>query len=170
MTTSAEPVGKELRPPQVAADLMDPQPPTVGPETSVGEVARLLVEQHLSGVPVVAPSGEFIGLVTQSDLVSRHAHVHFPFYLTLLGGAIPLGERRFREEMRRITGRTAAELMSENPYTAREDTPLEDIASRMAKDGVDPVVVLRGDKLAGLITREQLVRLVVTEETTTGGS
>jgi CBS domain-containing protein len=68
--------------------------------------------------------------------------------------------------MRRVTGRTAAELMSENPYTAREDTPLEDIASRMAKDGVDPVVVLRGDKLAGLITREQLVRLVITEEST----
>ena len=51
-----------------------------------------------------------------------------------------------------------------------EDTPLEDVATRMAEDGIDPVVVVRGDKLAGLITREQLVRLVISEEGTAGGT
>jgi len=168
MTASSPPAGEAPRPPQVAADLMDRQPPTVSPQTSVGEVARLLVERHLSGVPVVATTGELIGLVTQADLVTRHAHVHFPFYLSLLGGTIPFGERHFRQEMRRITGRTAADLMSEDPYTVDEDTPLDDVATRMAEDGVDPVVVVRGDKLAGLITREQLVRLVVSEEAPAG--
>jgi CBS domain-containing protein len=169
MTSSSPPAGEGPRPPQVAADLMDPQPPTVLPETSVGEVARLLLERHLSGVPVVAPTGELIGLATQADLVTRHAYVHFPFYLNLLGGIIPLrGEHRFREEMRRITGRTAADVMSEDPYTVDEDAPLEDVATRMAEDGIDPVVVVRGDKLAGLITREHLVRLVASEESTGG--
>lgn len=169
MTSSPEPVDETPRPPRVAADLMNAQPPAVSPQTSVGAIARLLVERHLSGVPVVAPSGELIGLVTQADLVTRHAHVHFPFYLNLLGGVIPLGgERRFREEMRRITGRTAADVMSEDPYSVDEDTPLEDVATRMAEDGIDPVLVVRGDKLAGLITREQIVRLVVAEEGSTG--
>jgi CBS domain-containing protein len=168
MSSSAETADETPRPPRVAADLMDAQPPMVSPQTSVGDVARLLVERHLSGVPVVTPTGELIGLVTQADLVTRHAHVHFPFYLNLLGGVIPFGERHFRQEMRRITGRTAADVMSEDPYTVDEDTPLEDIATRMAEDGIDPVVVVRGDKLAGLITREHLVRLVVSEEAPTG--
>ena len=158
----------QARIPRVAADLMDPQPPAVSPTTSVGEVARLLLERHLSGVPVVAEGGELIGLVTQADLVTRHAHVHFPFYLNLLGGYIPVrGEHRFQEEMRRITGRTAADVMTEDPYVVDLDTPLEDIATRMAEDRVDPVVVLDGDKLAGLITRESIIKLVVFEETTT---
>jgi CBS domain-containing protein len=147
---------------------MDANPPTVRPETRVGEIARLLLERGLSGVPVVAESGELIGLVTQADLVARHAHVHFPFYLNLLGGAIPLsGEHRFREEIRRITGRTAAEVMTANPRTVTEDTPLEDIATRMAEHGVSTIPVVRLDKLVGLITRADLVRLVAQEETAT---
>lgn len=153
--------------PRVAADLMDRNPPAALPTTRVGEIARLLLDRHLSGVPVVAESGELIGLVTQADLVARHAHVHFPFYLNLLGGSIPLrGEHHFREEMRRITGRTAADIMSTDPYTAGADTPLEDVATRMAEHGVDTVPVVDRDKLVGLITRADLVRLVAEEETT----
>lgn len=152
--------------PQVAADLMNPQPPTVAPDTSVGTVARLLLDEHLSGVPVVAPTGELIGLVTQANLVTRHAHVHFPFYLNVLGGLIPLrGEQHFQQDVRRITGRTAADVMTERPFTVDERTPLEDVATRMAEHNTDPVVVVRGDKLAGLITRADIVRLVAFEET-----
>ena len=58
--------------------------------------------RQLQDVPVALGS---IGLVTQADLVARHAHVHFPFYLTLLGGSIPFGEGHFRDDMRHITGR-----------------------------------------------------------------
>ena len=163
----AEPVDDAERAvPQVAADLMDPQPPTVAPGTRVGDVARLLLERHLSGVPVVAETGELLGVVTQSDLVARHARVHFPVYLSLLGTAIPLTtERHFQDELRRVAGRTAADVMTRDPATAREDTPLEDVATRMAEDGEDPVIVVRGRRVAGLITRADLVRLVVIEET-----
>jgi CBS domain-containing protein len=134
----------------------------------VGEVAKTLLEHHLSGVPVVGADGDLLGLVTQADLVSRHAHVHFPFYLSVLGGVIPLaGERRFQEEMRRILGRTAAQVMTTKPTkpaTVTPDTPLEDIATLMAEHGVDPVVVVREGRLAGLITREDIVRLVAVED------
>jgi CBS domain-containing protein len=153
------------RVPRVAADLMDPRPPVVAPSATVGEVARLLLERHLSGVPVMAETGEMLGLVTQADLVSRHAHVHFPFYLNVLGGVIPLGgERHFREDVRRIAGRTAADIMTTQPHTVQEDAPLDDVATQLAEGGIDPLVVVRGDRLAGLITRADLVRLVAMEE------
>ena len=151
--------------PRVAADLMDPNPPAVAPDTRVGDVARLLLERHLSGVPVVAQTGELMGVVTQADLVARHARVHFPVYLSLLGSVIPVANRRhFEDDLRHVAGRTAAEVMTADPYTAREDTPLEDIATRMAEDGEDPVVVVRGNRVVGLITRADLVRLVAIEE------
>jgi CBS domain-containing protein len=150
---------------RVAADLMAANPPAVQPSTPVGDVARLLVERHLSGVPVVAQSGEVLGVVTQVDLIARHAHVHLPLYLNVLGGLIPLGgERRFREEVRRITGRQAADVMTTEPYAVEADTPLEDIATRMAEHEADPALVLSQGRLVGLITRADLVRLVVLED------
>jgi CBS domain-containing protein len=89
-----------------------------------------------------------------------------PLYLELLGGLIPLGgERRFREEFRRITGRTAAEVMTAPAATVQEDTPIDDVASQLTEPGGDPVIVVRQDRLVGLITGAHLVRLVVVEET-----
>ncbi len=153
--------------PSIAADLMDPNPPSVRPEARVGDVARLLLERQLSGVPVVSATGEVLGVVTQADLVSRHAYVHFPFYLSILGGVIPLtGTHHFREEIRRVIGRTAADVMTTDPSVVTEDTDLREVATRMAEDGADPVIVVRDGRLAGLLTRADLVRLIVVEEDT----
>ena len=66
---SSEPPPAESRPEvRTAADLMDRQPPAVLPDATVGDVARLIVERHVSGVPVVARSGEVVGLVTEGYL------------------------------------------------------------------------------------------------------
>lgn len=156
--------------PQTAADLMDARPAVVFPTARVGAIARLLLERHLSGVPVVAETGEVLGIVTQGDLVTRHAHVHFPVFLNILGAAIPLsplrGEQQFQEDVRRVTGRTAADVMTKDvdDFVVSEETPLDDVATKMAREGIDPVIVLRGDRLAGVITRADLLRLVIVEE------
>ena len=65
-----------------------------------------------------------------------------------------------------MVARTAGEIMTEkfSNHAVTEDTPLEDVAERLSKDGLNPLVVLRGDRLAGLITRTDLVRLVAVEE------
>jgi CBS domain-containing protein len=169
MTSSDPQSGTAGQPPSVVADLMDASPPTVRADTRVGDIARLLLDRNLSGVPVVNDAGEVVGLVTQSDLVTRHAHVHFPFYLNILGGVIPLrGEHRFQQEMRRVTGRTAADVMTTEVVTVGPDTPLDDVATLLAEEGHNPLPVLRGRRLVGLISRADLVRLVVVEEDARG--
>jgi CBS domain-containing protein len=45
-----------------------------------------------------------------------------------------------------------------------EDTSVEDVAERLAEPGNDPILVMRGDRLAGVINRTVLVKLVVLEE------
>jgi CBS domain-containing protein len=153
--------------PSTAADLMNTHPLTVSPTTRVGEIARLMVDHQVSGLPVVDETGEMVGLVTQEDMVARHARVHFPLYLNILGGLIPLSsEHHFQEELRRVTGRVAADIMTVHPYTAEAGTPIEEIATQIAEHGVDPVVVLNRRKVVGLITRADLVRLVAIEEQT----
>jgi CBS domain-containing protein len=149
---------------------MDRQPPVVRPDTLVGDVARLIVEHHTSGVPVLAESGEVVGLVTEADLVARHAHIHFPTYLALFGMVFPLSTpraaRELDEETQKVIGRTAADVMTDDygHHVVTEDTAVEDVAERLAEPGNDPLLVMRGDRLAGVITRTALVKLVVLEE------
>jgi CBS domain-containing protein len=78
----------------------------------------------------------------------------------------PRGAHEFDEETRRVIGRTVAEIMTEDldAHVVAEDTPLEEVAAKLAREGTDPLVVLRRGRLAGLITRTALVRLVVLEE------
>ncbi|NMC27002.1 MAG: CBS domain-containing protein, partial [Syntrophomonadaceae bacterium] len=45
-------------------DIMTPYPMTVGPEQTVGEVARLFMEHKIDGIPVADVSGRLIGLFT----------------------------------------------------------------------------------------------------------
>src|SRR5262249_8341912 len=141
-----------------------------------GEVARVLLDAHLSGVPVVADSGEVIGLVRLVDLVERHAKVHFPVYIALFGAPVNLTpwrrQREFEDEAEHVLARTAAQVMTSgcDDFVVAEDTPLEDVAEKLARHHVDPVIVLRRDRLAGLITRADLVRLVAIEEGSAGAA
>jgi CBS domain-containing protein len=175
MTSPSSPPPEETAPvaPRFAADLMDRQHPQVRPDAVVGDVARLIVEHRVSGIPVLAESGEVVGLITEADLVARHARVHFPTYLSLFGMAIPLstprGARELDEETRKVVGRTASEVMTDDfgDHVVAEDTPVEDVAERLAEAGNDPLLVMRGDHLTGVITRTALVRLVVLEESGT---
>ena len=70
-----------------ARDIMTPDHITVGPEMTVTDAAQLMTEKHVGALPVVE-GGKMVGLVTESDLIMQDAKVHFPTYLSLLGGYI----------------------------------------------------------------------------------
>ncbi|MGE0716933.1 MAG: CBS domain-containing protein, partial [Alphaproteobacteria bacterium] len=54
-----------------ARDVMTAPVVTVGPDTSVTEIARLLVERGISAVPVVDDAGRPVGIVSEGDLLRR---------------------------------------------------------------------------------------------------
>jgi CBS domain-containing protein len=149
----------------IASDLMTPHVLTVRPDTPVGEIVRLLTDHSISGVPVVDDSGRVVGIVTESDLIVRHARVHFPVYLPLLGEVIPLGNlRHLREELRRALGVTAGDVMSTPVRTVDVDTPLEDVVTLLVDRKLGRVPVLQDGELVGIITRADIVRLIAREE------
>ena len=85
---------------------------TVGPETPVASVARLFREKAISGMPVVDQEGRVVGIITEVDLIARHARPHYPAYFAFLDSIIYLeSTRRYRESMRRILATTAGELI-----------------------------------------------------------
>src|SRR5688500_19029087 len=90
---------------------------SVRPDTPVREIARLLIERGISGVPVIGDD-VLAGIITEADLIVREADIQLPSYLQILDNFIVLGDRRrFEEELRRSTGTIAEQIMTRDVMT-----------------------------------------------------
>jgi acetoin utilization protein AcuB len=49
-------------------EIMTPNPITVSPNATIGEAARLMLKNQISGLPVVDASGKLVGIITESDI------------------------------------------------------------------------------------------------------
>ncbi|MCM3882325.1 CBS domain-containing protein [Frankia sp. R82] len=144
-----------------ADDVMTTEVYCVGPETSVKEVATLLLRRHVRGLPVVNADGTLAGMVTEADLLAigcapdprRHARRD----LIVAGMAADHVDASGRSEDRRIV----AEIMSTPVVTARADADLADLARIMLSRHLTRLPILDDhNRLVGLVSRRDLVRLL----------
>ena len=135
---------------------------TVRPDTRVATVARLFREHAISGLPVVNDAGEVVGIITEKDLIARHARPHFPHYIQVLDSVIYLeAPRRYEESMRHILATSAGELMSKPVKTVRPDLDVQDLAALMVEEGVNPVPVVDDEgRLIGIVSRTDVLDLI----------
>jgi CBS domain-containing protein len=139
-----------------ATDLMTTAVVSVGPGTEVREVARLLLEHHISAVPVVNSDNRILGIVSEGDLM-RRAEVgterHRSWWLSLVAGA-----DRLAREYVKSHGRRAADVMTRDVVTVAEDTPAREIAGILEKRRIKRVPVVRDGRLVGIVSRADLLR------------
>ena len=81
-----------------AKDIMTRDVITVKPEATVEELARLLIEHKISGVPVVGGAGNIAGIVTENDLIRKNKRFHIPTIIRLFDAYILLGSGKAEEE------------------------------------------------------------------------
>jgi len=151
----------------VAAEIMTKTVVTVTPDTPLRQVADLLATNRFGGVPVLAPDGTVVGMVTEEDLVTRAAQVHLPRHLDFLGGIVYLeNPQSFAAEAEKILALTAREIMDNTVASVSPDTPVETVATRMLAEDLRRLVVLDTERhLLGIITRADIVRMQTTPET-----
>lgn len=154
-------------------DIMSSPAITVRPDTSIREVARLLREESISGVPVVDNSGKLVGIITEIDLIARHAPPKQPQYIPLLWGLIPLrmdDYGRYKAQVRHILAVNAEQLMTLDPSTVSPEDSIERTAELMMKPGHNTLPVLENGRLVGVVTRTDLVNLIEELEMDEGGA
>lgn len=144
-------------------DVMTSPAKTVKPHASVAAVARLMLDHGVPGLPVVDDSGKVKGLVTKRDLVAKHAQVHLPRYFGILGTLLPLNRGDSNEEMRHVLAITAQDLMEE-PRSISPDGSIDEAASLMVEHSADPILVMDGEKLLGIIGYDDIIRILLVEE------
>ena len=139
---------------------------TVKPDTPVAVVAKYLREEAISGVPVVNSAGTVLGLVTEVDLIARHARPHFPAYVQFLDGIFYLeSSKRYKESIRHILATTAGELMTSPVRTVGPEMDVQDLATLMVEERVNPVPVVDDeDAMIGIVSHSDLLEMIVRAE------
>jgi CBS domain-containing protein len=143
------------------ADIMTREVISVRPDMRVGQIARVFREHQLSGLPVVSEAGELVGIITELDMVKRHARPELPAFLPLLGAYLPLRTKEYRESLRRITGVVAQDIMTTPVNTIGPDASIEDAATVMVSNRSNPLpVVDENGRMIGIISRTDILRVV----------
>jgi len=144
-----------------AKDIMTRDVVTVKPETSIEELASLLVKHQISGVPVVDDAGDLYGIVTENDLISQNKRLHIPTVVSFLDAAIYLeSSKKFEQEVKRITATKAGDICARKVLTIAEDTTLVDIATIMDEKKTHLLPVVKNGKLVGIVGKRDVVKAV----------
>jgi CBS domain-containing protein len=134
---------------------------TAKPDTTVGELADILAQNKISGVPVVDDQGRVLGMVSEADIILQDADLHFPYYIQFLESVIYLQSvRKFEERFRKAFGSKVTEVMSEEVVAISPDASVREAATIMADRNINRLPVTEGGKLVGIVTRGDIVRAI----------
>lgn len=131
---------------------------TVTPHTSIEDAAKIMLQTHISGLPVLDDAGKLVGIVSESDFLRRSeigTGRKRPAWLQFL-----VGPGRAATDFVHERGRKVEDVMTEDPITVDEETPLEDLVRLMEKNGIKRLPVMSGNTIKGIVTRSNLLQAV----------
>src|SRR5215470_11611750 len=145
-----------------ARDVMTTAVVTVRPQTSVEEVAKLLLDRRISAVPVVDDTERVLGIFSEGDLIrpgESGAGRSRSWWLALLASR---DEKAF--DYVKSHGRTAGDVMARKVVTVTERTPLAKIATLLERHRIKRVPVVRSGKIVGIVSRANLLHGLVAQK------
>ena len=137
-------------------DIMNRNVIWVGTDESVLRAAQLMLQNHISGLPVIDMNGELAGIVTEGDFLRRGeigTEKRRSRWIELL-----VGPGKLAEEYTRASGRKIEEIMTPLPYTVSETDSLETAVDLMERYHVKRLPALANGRMIGIISRADLMR------------
>jgi len=143
-------------------DIMKTDVISVSPETEITYATKLLLENHINGVPVIDKNEKLVGIICQSDVISQQKKLPIPSFFSFLDGFISLSSmKNLEKEVKKISAVTVSQAMTPNPVTVRPDTVIEVVAALMVDSNYHTIPVVEGGKLVGIIGKEDVLRTLV---------
>jgi CBS domain-containing protein len=140
-------------------DIMTQPAITVRPETTIVEAAQLMLQRHISGLPVVDASGAVVGVVTEGDMLRRAETGTERRHRRWLEFVISPG--RLAHEYAGAHARRVGEVMTEEVVAVSSQDPLEEAVRLMEQRRIKRLPVIESGRLVGIISRANLVRALV---------
>jgi CBS domain-containing protein len=138
-----------------AADVMTARVISVTPDASILECVRLMLQHRISGLPVIDAAGTLMGVVTEGDFLRRveaGTERKRPRWLEFF-----TGPGRLADEYVQSHGRKVSDVMTPEPITINEDTPVDEVVRLMERRRIKRLPVMRGSKVVGIVSRANLL-------------
>lgn len=142
-----------------ARDIMTRDVATVRVDTPVHDLAKMMTERHISGMPVVDGDSNIIGIVTEADLLHRvetNTEKKSSWWLRLFSDADALAR-----EFSKAHGRTAGDIMTRNVVAVPENATIDVIADAFDAKRIKRVPVVRDRTVVGIVSRGDIVRALL---------
>lgn len=139
-----------------ATDVMTSEVITLGEDASVQEAAKLMAEHGISAVPVIDRESRVVGMVSEGDLLHRAetgTERRRSWWLEMVASTNQLAGEYVKSHSGKVK-----DVMTRDVVSVTEQTPVADIAVLLETNRIKRVPVLRGGKLAGIVSRANLVR------------
>jgi CBS domain-containing protein len=136
-------------------DVMTPNVVCIGADEPVLKAARLMLQNRISGLPVLDKDGELVGIVTEGDFLRRGelgTQRQRPKWLEFI-----VGPGKLAQEYTHSSGRKVEEIMTPDPRTIGEDDTLEAVVDTMERHHVKRLPVTRGGRMVGIVSRANLM-------------
>jgi CBS domain-containing protein len=130
----------------------------VKPETTVEELARLLIEYKISGAPVVNDENRIVGVVTENDLIKKNARLHIPTIVRLFDAYFLLDSKKVEDDIKKMVAGTVDEICNKDIVSLTEETTLEEIATIMSEKNIHLLPVLRDGVVVGIVGKADIVK------------
>jgi CBS domain-containing protein len=140
-------------------DVMTRNVVCVAANETVVNAARIMLQNRISGLPVVDADGDLVGIVTEGDFLRRGelgTERRRPKWLEFL-----LGPGRMAQEYVHASGRKVEDVMTSEPATVAEDDALSIVVQLMECRRIKRLPVLRDGKIVGIVSRANLMHALV---------
>jgi CBS domain-containing protein len=140
-------------------DIMSARVISIAPDAGILRAIRLMLQNHISGLPVIDPSGTLVGVVTEGDFLRRTetgTERKRPRWLEFL-----LGPSRLADEYVQTHARRVSDVMTREPVTIAEDAGLDEAVEIMEHRRIKRLPVVRGGQVVGIVSRANLLHALV---------
>ena len=140
-------------------DIMSARVISIAPDAAILTAIRLMLQNHISGLPVIDPSGTLVGVVTEGDFLRRtetSTERKRPRWLEFL-----LGPSRLADEYVHTHARRVSDVMTREPVTIAEDAGLDEAVEIMEHRRIKRLPVVRGGEVVGIVSRANLLHALV---------
>ena len=145
----------------LAKDVMKTELVTVSGNTPVKEIAKLMLQHDISGVPVVDEQGKVLGVVSELDLMRKHIKPNDPSIWTMIWGMDADKTKKYQDALRKYLGKTAEDVMTAPALTVDAEETLEKVGNLMFNKQIKRVFVTKDEKLAGVVSRSAFTKLLL---------
>ncbi len=145
-------------------DIMTTELITVSPETEILQAAKVLLGNHINGVPVVDEAGKLVGILCQSDLIAQQKRLPIPSVFTFLDGLFTTSSaKQLEKQVQKIAAITVAQAMTPDPVFIEPEMSIEVAAGLMVDNGFHTLPVLEGGNLVGIVGKEDILNTLLTK-------